>query len=105
MQKTPLSLKAMIAALTAAIPAAPMQASIVPSPKVAPSVFARSVAAAKAGTYSKGHFLLKDVASIGPAGAASANSATAAKSTKAPKSSKKPGYAKVRTANGVKTSV
>ncbi len=89
MQKTPLSLKAMIAALTAAIPAAPMHASIVPTPKVAPSVFTSSTAAAKGATYSKGQFLLKDVASIGPAGAASANSAT--EKSKAPKSTKKPG--------------
>lgn len=102
MQKTPLSLKAMIAALTAAIPTAPMQASIVPSHNVAPSVFTSSTAAAKNASYSKGHFLLKDVASIGPAGASSANSVTKAKSTK---STKKPGHAKVQTANGVRTSV
>ena len=90
MEKIPLPLKAMIAALTAAIPTAPLMANVAPSPKVAPSVFAASAAAAKDATYSKGRFLLKEVASIGPAGAASANSAM-----QKPRTSKKPGHAKV----------
>jgi len=92
MEKIPLPLKAMIAALTAAIPTAPLMANVAPSPKVAPSVFAASAAAAKDATYSKGRFLLKEVASIGPAGMAPVNSTT--KSTKPP-TKKQPGHTKV----------
>jgi hypothetical protein len=101
MQKRPLPLKAMIAALAAAIPTIPLSASVVPSPKVPPSVFATSAANAKGATaYSKSNFLLKDAARIGPAGAAIASSDT--KATKK-KSTKQVICAKVQTAaNGVR---
>ncbi|MGD0346952.1 MAG: hypothetical protein ABSA85_09350 [Terracidiphilus sp.] len=92
MEKIPLPLKAMIAALTAAIPTAPLQANVVPSPQAAPSLFSSSTAAAKGATYCKGQFRLKDVASIGPAGMAPVNSTT--KSTKPP-TKKQPGHTKV----------
>jgi len=105
MQKRPLPLNAMIAALAAAIPTAPLQASIVQSPQAPPSVFATSAANAKgATTYSKGRFLLQDALRIGPKGAALANSAT--KSTKGPKSTKHIVGPKVQTAmNGAPKSV
>ena len=98
MQKSPLSTKAMIATLAAAIPAAPFAANAVPSPKAPPSVFASSTAVVKgATTYSKGHFLLKDAVRIGPTGAAVATSATKAKATKS-NSTKKVSAPKVQTA-------